>query len=211
MIQDLSDRRQAVLATISALEADPERLNRFWCVPPEQAQVLYGLARTVGAQRMLEVGTSLAYSTLWLGLALLDNAASDPVTSGIGHIHALEANAERATMAQTHVASAGLTDCVTVYPAEALTWMAAQNEMAARQAQPQTPYDLIFIDANKAQTLAYWQWLQPWVQSGSLVLVDNTQSHRAPMQDFLATVHHDARWASWELTWGNGLWVGRRL
>ena len=205
MLTSETTRHQTILRVIQRLESKPENLKSHWCIPPEQAQVIYSLARTANAQRILEIGTSLGYSTLWLGLALRENAPQGTQPT----LDSIEASSERRALALKHIEAAGLSDIVSIHQADALQWMDNCTQRM-QTVQERTTYDMVFIDANKAQTIDYWQWLQGWVHTGTLVVVDNTQSHRESMMPFIVEASSDSRWASWEITWGNGMWCARR-
>ena len=76
-----------------ALQSD--RLQRFRNIEPESARLLSVLIRAQQARKILEIGTSTGYSTLWLA-----NAAQ----STQGQVTTIEIDAERSRQAQQHAA-----------------------------------------------------------------------------------------------------------
>jgi predicted O-methyltransferase YrrM len=103
-------------------------------VTATQGKLLYLLARMIGARRILEIGTLGGYSAIWLGRAL----PSD------GQLVTLESEPSYAKIACENLARAGLDTKVEVRLGLALETLAL---LAAENADP---FDLIFIDADKA-------------------------------------------------------------
>jgi len=122
-----------------------------------QGKLLYTLARSHNARRILEIGTLGAYSTIWLARALPTN----------GRIITLEIDPKHAEVARANLARAGLNDVAEIRlgaAAETLTQMVAAGE---------APFDMVFIDADKASTADYVNWSLRLTRPGSLILIDN--------------------------------------
>jgi predicted O-methyltransferase YrrM len=126
-------------------------------VSPTLGKLLHLLARATGARRILEVGTLGGYSTIWLGRAL-------PVG---GRLISLEAVDKHAEVARSNVAAAGLSEVVDIRVGPALE---ALPKLAAEQGDP---FDLIFIDADKENNVAYFDWAIRLARPGSMIIVDN--------------------------------------
>jgi predicted O-methyltransferase YrrM len=126
-------------------------------VSPTLGKLLHLLARATGARRILEVGTLGGYSTIWLGRAL---------PAG-GHLISLEAVNKHAEIARSNVAAAGLSEVVDIRIGPALE---ALPKLAAEQGDP---FDLIFIDADKENNPAYFDWAIRLARPGSMIIVDN--------------------------------------
>lgn len=119
-----------------------------------QGRLLSMLSHLLRPQRILEIGTFCGYATLCLGEGL----------AGDGQLHTIEIDPERAARIRRYVAAAGLAGRVTLHigPAlEVLPTLAAEC------------WDLVFIDADKWQNLAYYEAVIGQVRPGGLVLVDN--------------------------------------
>jgi predicted O-methyltransferase YrrM len=125
-------------------------------VSPNQGRLLQLLARVHQARRILELGTLSGYSTIWLARALPPG----------GQLVTLEANPRFAEVARANIASAGLADVVQVRVGPALESL---PELAAEG----TPFDLIFIDADKKNDPEYLQWALKLSRVGSLIVADN--------------------------------------
>ena len=126
-------------------------------VSPAQGKLLNLLARSAGARRVLEVGTLGGYSTIWLGRALPEG----------GQLISLEADPRHAEVARTNVANAGLASVVDIRTGPALESL---PKLAAEQPEP---FDLVFIDADKENNAAYFDWALRLTRPGSVIIVDN--------------------------------------
>lgn len=121
----------------------------------DQGQLLTMLARLVGARRAVEVGTFTGYSSLCIARGLADD----------GWLLCCDVNKEWTAMAQRAWAAAGLAERIELRIGPALDTL---------RALPERPeLDLVFIDADKAGYVAYWDELVPRVRPGGLLLADN--------------------------------------
>jgi len=126
-------------------------------VTPAQGRFLQILAQSMGARRILEVGTLGGYSTIWLARALPPG----------GQLITLEIDPDTATVARANLARAGLDKVVDVRIGPAL---ATLKTLAA---EVREPFDLVFIDADKQNNPEYFQRALELAHSGSLIVVDN--------------------------------------
>jgi len=126
-------------------------------VAPNQGKLLGLLAQLRGARTILEIGTLGGYSTTWMARALPAD----------GRLITLEADARHAEVARANIASAGLAGVVEVRLGRALDTL---PQLASEGAGP---FDLIFIDADKASNPQYFTWALELSRVGTLILVDN--------------------------------------
>ena len=109
-------------------------------------------------RRIVEIGTAIGYSTLWMALG-------QPAD---GAIVTIDPNAERTARARAFWRRAGVPDeRVTIVEAKALDALATDDPALAG------PFDLAFIDALKPEYLAYLEALAPRLAPGALVVADN--------------------------------------
>ncbi|MGW4147278.1 O-methyltransferase [Streptomyces albogriseolus] len=126
-------------------------------VSPLQGKLLQLLAGLTGARRVLEIGTLGGYSTIWLGRALPAD----------GRLVTLEYDPRHAEVAVRNIARAGLAGQVEVRVGPAL-------ESLPKLADEQPPpFDLVFIDADKANNPHYVEWALRLTAAGSLIVLDN--------------------------------------
>jgi predicted O-methyltransferase YrrM len=126
-------------------------------VSPSQGKLLQMLAQILGAGSILEIGTLGGYSTIWLARGLRPG----------GHLITLEVDPKHADVAQLNVSRAGLQDVVEVRIGNAL------ETLPQLSAERRGPFDLIFIDADKQNIPAYFQWALKLSRRGTLIVVDN--------------------------------------
>jgi len=126
-------------------------------VAPNQGKLLYLLARIMGAQRILEIGTLGGYSSIWLAQAL-------PPT---GSLITLEADPRHCQIARTNIDRAGLSVVVEVREGYAL------DVLPKLAAEGRGPFDLVFIDADKRNNPDYLRWALRLARRGSLIIADN--------------------------------------
>jgi predicted O-methyltransferase YrrM len=126
-------------------------------VSAAQGQFLHLLARAIRARRILEIGTLGGYSAIWLGRALPDD----------GRLITLELEERHAEVARRNFARAGLEGKIEVRVGPAL------ESLAGLRADRGEPFDLVFIDADKRNTPAYFVAAVDLAHAGSLVVVDN--------------------------------------
>jgi predicted O-methyltransferase YrrM len=126
-------------------------------VSPAQGKLLSILARSIGARRILELGTLGGYSTIWLARALAPG----------GRLVTLEASPDYAEVAVANIANAGLSDTVELRLGRALDTL---PQLAAEKGEP---FDFIFIDADKQNTPEYFTWVLELARAGSLIVTDN--------------------------------------
>jgi predicted O-methyltransferase YrrM len=140
-----------------ALQANVAADLPGWDVAPNQGKLLYLLARIRGARRILEIGTLGGYSTIWLARALPPE----------GKLITLEADPKYARVAAANMERAGLASIVEIRVGPAL------ESFAKLQAERTAAFDLIFIDADKANNPAYLEWSLRFSRSGTVILGDN--------------------------------------
>jgi predicted O-methyltransferase YrrM len=122
-------------------------------VSPPQGRFLHLLARAVGARRILEVGTLAGYSAIWLARALPPD----------GRLVTLESSPHHAEVARANVEAAGLASVVTVLVGPALESLPSLTG----------PFDLVFIDADKTNNVAYLDWAVRLGRPGTVIVLDN--------------------------------------
>jgi predicted O-methyltransferase YrrM len=126
-------------------------------VSPPQGKLLHLLARTIGARQILEFGTLGGYSAIWLARALPEG----------GRLTTLEADPRHAEVAAASLERAGLGELVDLRVGPAL------ETLPTLAAEGAGPFDLVFIDADKANTPEYFSWSLERTRSGGLIVADN--------------------------------------
>ena len=131
-------------------------------VTPMQGRLLTVLALALGARRILEVGTLGGYSTICLARALPPG----------GRLVTLELEPRHAEVARANLARAGFgKDVAEVRVGPAL------DLLPALAAEGGAPFDLVFLDADKPNTPAYFDWALRLARPGTLIVADNVIRH----------------------------------
>ena len=151
------EREKRALAVLDEMSKGRWYLN----VTTREGRVLRQLVESVGAKRVVEIGTSSGYSTIWLALG---------VRSTGGKVFTHEIDPEKVKLARANFKKAGVDDLVTIVEGDA-------HETVKRHKEP---IDVVFLDANKKGYIDYLQKLLPLVRPGGLVL--GHDMHR-PMPD----------------------------
>jgi len=140
-------------------------------VSRETGTLLYMLARSSGAQTIVEFGTSFGISTLHLAAALRDNGGGRLITS--------EFEPSKVARARAHIEAGGLTDVVEIREGDALSTLATDL--------PET-IDLVLLDGAKALYPDILGLLESRLMPGALIVADNAD--HSP--DYLARVRSPA-------------------
>jgi len=130
-----------------------------WQVAPEQGQFLALLVKLTGARRLLEVGTFTGYSALCMASALPED----------GSLLCCDIPGDYNATALRYWQEAGLAERIELRLAPALETL-AQLEQQGQGGQ----FDLMFIDADKANYPAYLESALRLLHTGGLAIFDNT-------------------------------------
>jgi predicted O-methyltransferase YrrM len=128
----------------------------YLSVPPKDGRALRLLTEAVGAESVVEIGTSTGYSGIWFCLGLLPTG---------GHLTTFELDHGRANMAREHFREAGVEKMVTLIEGNA-------HEQLAKV---KGPVDVAFLDADKGGYLDYLHKVLPLVRPGGLILAHNVE------------------------------------
>ena len=125
-------------------------------VSAQHGKLLFLLATAIRATRVLEIGTLAGYSTIQLARG---------VGPG-GRVVTLEFEPKHAEVARENLARAGVDDRVQVVVGAALDTLPTLADRGET-------FDLIFIDADKENNVAYVEWAIRLGVPGSIIVVDN--------------------------------------
>jgi caffeoyl-CoA O-methyltransferase len=123
-------------------------------VGPVEGGVLQMLVFLGAARRVLEVGTFSGYSALSMAAGLPDD----------GHIVTCEVDPRHAEVARRHIAASPFADRIEVWLGRALDTISSLDG----------PFDLVFIDADKAGYVDYYEAVLPKLAPRGVIVADNT-------------------------------------
>ncbi|KZE83621.1 methyltransferase [Myroides marinus] len=148
-----------------------DRLEKWRNIEPESAEFLSLLIKTKNAKKILELGTSNGFSTLWLAEAVSHNQ---------GEIISIDIERDRTNKAFENLKQFELQSYV-----ELLTYDAGQY-----LADTTLDFDLILLDAERSYYTGYWKDLERLLDQSesSILVVDNVISHEADVEEFIAMI-----------------------
>jgi predicted O-methyltransferase YrrM len=155
--------------------AAPDRLARFRNIDPDTAELLAVLVRAAVARRVLELGTSNGYSTIWL---------ADAVRAVGGRLTSVDIDAQRTELADENVRLAGVRDAVELITQDAGDFLATS---------PDGAWDLILLDADRSHYLDYWPDLVRVLAPSGLLTIDGAISDPDELAEFREFAAADER------------------
>jgi predicted O-methyltransferase YrrM len=144
-----------------------------------KAEFCYMTCRALRALRIVEVGTSYGVSTLFLASAVRDNAASHEAKTETPSVIATEHEAEKAKIARSHFAEAGLSHLIDL----------REGDLRQTLIGLEGPIDFALIDIWTSMARPALELVAPRLRTGGVVICDNTQHFRDAYQDYFAFVH----------------------
>ncbi|MGE5602730.1 MAG: O-methyltransferase [Nitrososphaerales archaeon] len=152
-------------------EMAASRAERLLNITQDTGVFLHLLVQAVRARRILEIGASDGYSTLWL---------ADAARATGGRVSTVECRPERAQMAAANFRRSGLASLIDLHVGEAGPHLAGQ---------PAGSVEFLFLDAERHEYPGFWPELQRVLAPNSLLVVDNAVSHQAELAPFVALVN----------------------
>ncbi len=167
-------------------EALPDRDRRMLNITRDTGEFLGVLVRIRRAQRVLEVGTSNGYSTLWL---------ADAVREIGGTVTTVELSESKVALAAANFDRSGLAEVITQVKGDAGPFLAGAGAES---------FELIFLDAERSEYAHWWPEIRRVLGFGGVLVVDNATSHSTQLAPLTALVGADAGFRSCLVPVGNG-------
>jgi predicted O-methyltransferase YrrM len=148
---------------------ESERPRMMLNLDAASAQLISILVRASSVTRGLEVGTSNAYSTIWLAWSLA------PVD---GKINSIDRNPDKHSLARENLRRANFLDRVELHTGDAVEivrWLSG-------------PFDLVLLDADRRMFPEVLQILLPKLAPKALVIADNVLSHAEDIAEYLKLI-----------------------
>jgi predicted O-methyltransferase YrrM len=158
-----------------SVQEESDRIKDFFvALSPKQGTLAYMIARSIGARRIVEFGTSFGISTIYLAAALRDN--------GGGVVIGSEMQPRKLERARAHLAEAGLGDVAEIRGGDARETLK----------DPGGTVDLVLLDGAKQLYLDMLLLLTPRLRTGSVILADNIFVFRKALRPYVAHVQDPA-------------------
>jgi predicted O-methyltransferase YrrM len=146
---------------------ESEHSRRLLNLEQETAELVSILARSSGARRALEVGTSNGYSTIWLAASIAEAG---------GRVISVDRSEEKQSMARENLSQAGLLEYVDLRCGDATEVVKTLTG----------PFDFVLFDADRKSAPAQLSLVLPKLGPTVFILADNVLSHPAEISDYLA-------------------------
>ena len=169
-----------------------DRPKRMLNITRDTGEFLSVLVRATGARRVLEIGTSNGYSTLWLASAT--RAIGGAVTT-------VDRSEFKVALATANFARAGLAAAITLVHDDAGALLRRAHDASV---------DLLFLDSERPEYPGWWPDLKRVLRPGGLLVADNATSHPAEMAPFVALVTADPEFTTSLVPVGNGEFLAVR-
>jgi caffeoyl-CoA O-methyltransferase len=175
-------------------------------ISPLQGSFMHLLTKLVGARKVIEVGCFTGYSAISMASALPQG----------GKLYTLDVSVDFTTIAKRYFAAAGLSDKIELKLAPALETLPALEQAHGAS------FDLMFIDADKGNMLAYYEWGLKLLRPGGLIIADNVlwggsvadasdqEKDTVAIRRFNAAVAEDERVDRVMLPLADGLFLARK-
>ena len=188
---DLADPLETLKAELERFgqtndAATDERSRRLLNITRDTGEFLAVLVRATAARRVLEIGTSNGYSTLWL---------ADAARKIGGSVTTVEHAAYKIGFASANFGRSGLSP-----------FIALVHDDAGRllQRSEHSAFDLIFLDSERREYLGWWPQLRRVLRPEGLLVVDNASSHSEELASFVALVTADPEFETCLVPVGKG-------
>jgi len=172
-----------------AQESDHSR--KMLNLEPETTHLLSILVRSSQRTRLLEIGTSNGYSTIWLAWA------ARPIG---GHMISIERDEHKRALADANLRQAGLRDVVELIGGDATQVVADLTG----------PFDCVFFDADRKSAPSQLALLLPKLTADVFLLADNVLSHPQEIAAYLSAVQALPQFEHLVIPIGKGLSMAYR-
>ena len=162
------------------------RQHKMLNITRETGEFLQWQVRALKSRRILEIGTSNGYSTIWLALAA--QGLKSRVTT-------LDILAHKQEMARANLEKAKLSQWVQFLLLDASEFMRKQFN---------SEFDFIFLDSERESYVSWWGDLRRILMPGGVIVVDNAISHANEMQTFANVVRNTPGFLSTLIPIGKG-------
>lgn len=166
--------------------AQPDRLRRRRNLEPEAARLIVALVTAMGASRLLEIGTSNGYSTIWF---------ADALRQAGGRVLSVDVDAEAQAQARHNLDRAGLADAVELRTGDGGEVLRELGDGTV---------DVVFLDSERTDYAGWWPHPRRVLRPGGLLVVDNVLSHPDEVAPLRALVEADGEFTTSVVPVGKG-------
>lgn len=166
-------------------ELHAEKELRMRNISPTTGEFISMLIKISHAERVLEIGTSNGYSTLWIADALQN-----------GKVTTIEFLETKVRMAEENFKHSGLASRIEQVQGDAGIFLKNAESGA---------YDFILLDSDRKEYVSWWDDLKRIMMPGGLLIVDNVVSHKSELTEFIQLVRETTACESTVLAFDSGV------
>ncbi len=145
------------------------------------------LISSMNAKKILEVGTSVGYSTLWIAYSLYQNKENSHLSKR--SITTIDNNPLKIRKATTNFSNAGVNDIIEIIEGKAIEVLKQLlNKVNENPADQSQYFDFIFLDADKENLPEYFDLAISMVRKGGVIITDNVlypEEYRSSMSKYI--------------------------
>ena len=168
--------------------------ERMLAISSETGEFFNILLKAIKAKKILEIGMSVGFSTLWFADAILSNN---------GKIITIEESRNKIVMAKKNFEEAGVSAQIEIQEGKALQIL---HKLVTSESDQQE-FDFVFLDADKENNIEYFDLVLPLVKIGGIIATDNIlypESFRPEMKKFTEYIKSKPNVQTMTLDLGNG-------
>ena len=168
--------------------------ERMLTISNETGEFFNILLKAMKAKKILEVGMSVGFSTLWF---------ADTILANNGKIVTIEENRDKITRAKKNFEEAEVSAQIEIKEGKALQIL---HKLATSESEQQQ-FDFVFLDADKENNIEYFDLVLPLVRVGGIIATDNIlypEEFRPEMKKFTEYIKSKPNIQTMTLDLGNG-------
>ena len=176
-------------------QIDVNHDDRMLAITEDTGQFYNLFLKAIKAKKVLEIGTSVGYSTIWFADAIIENG---------GRIITVEQNPSKIARAKANFKEAKVDTIIENLQGQAIQIL---NDLSKKIKTEQEKFDFVFLDADKELNIEYFELVLPMVKVGGVIGTDNIlypEKFRPIMEKFVKHVKSKPNIQTFTLDLGNG-------
>ncbi len=171
-------------------------IQDFWNVDRKSANFLNLAVKMINAKSALEIGTSNGYSSIWIAKALKETK---------GRLITIEYWEKRMSLARENFKKTGVDDIIVPVVGDAVQILADMKK------EDKLRFDFIFVDANKAEYIEYFNSFDSLLEKNGVIIADNILSHYKKTKDYVEELMNNKNYQSQILNFEAGMMLSKKL
>jgi len=171
-------------------------IQKYWNIDRPSGNFLNMMIKIKNAKSALEIGSSNGYSAIWLAKALLETG---------GKLITVEFWENRLELAIENFKKTGVNEIITPIAGDAVEVLENMKQ------EGQYKFDFVFMDANKAEYIQYFNAVDPMLETRGVIIADNILSHYKKTKDYVSAVTNNKNYQSQLLNFEAGMMLSTKI